>query len=163
MARVDKYPLKSPVAATELRQVGALPLRIQRGKIEVCLVTTRETRRWTIPKGWPMKGHKDCRAAAIEAEEEAGLLGKIGKEPVGEYLYWKRRDLHFDLVRVFVYRLDVTGHLPVWREMNEREVRWFAPGTPLFWSRSLACPPCWSRSPALHDSRYATVIPLSHG
>ncbi|MDZ5451820.1 NUDIX hydrolase [Labrys sp. ZIDIC5] len=128
MARVDKYPLKSPVTATELRQVGALPLRIQRGKTEVCLVTTRETRRWTIPKGWPMRNHKDCRAAAIEAEEEAGLLGKIGKEPVGEYLYWKRRDLHFDLVRVFVYRLDVTGHLPVWREMNEREVRWFTPG-----------------------------------
>lgn len=127
MARVDKYPITSSVAPKELRQVAALPLRFQRGRVEVCLVTTRETRRWTIPKGWPMKDRKDCRAAAIEAEEEAGLLGKIGKEPVGEYLYWKRRDQHFDLVRVFVYRLDVTGHLPVWREMSEREVRWFTP------------------------------------
>jgi len=127
MAKAVKQSPGSQVPATELRQVAALPLRSEHGNVEVCLVTTRETRRWTIPKGWPMKDIKDHRAAAIEAEQEAGLLGKAGKEPVGEFLYWKRRNLHFDLVRVFVYQLDVTGHLPVWREMSEREVRWFAP------------------------------------
>jgi ADP-ribose pyrophosphatase YjhB (NUDIX family) len=127
MGKSTKKTSKSSVAADELRQVAALPLRLEQGNIEVCLVTTRETRRWTIPKGWPMKDIKDCRAAAIEAEQEAGLLGKAKKEPVGEFLYWKRRHLHFDLVRVFVYELVVTGHLPVWREMGEREVRWFAP------------------------------------
>ena len=119
MARFETYRDAFPNARLTRKPNGVL---------EVMLVTSRDTGRFVVPKGWPMKGHKDCRAAAIEAEEEAGLLGKIGKEPVGEYLYWKRRDLHFDLVRVFVYRLDVTGHLPVWREMNEREVRWFAPG-----------------------------------
>ncbi|WP_413988481.1 NUDIX hydrolase [Labrys okinawensis] len=127
MGKAAKHPLKSSFVLPELRQVAALPLRMEDGGLEVCLVTTRETRRWTIPKGWPMKDIKDCRAAAIEAEQEAGLLGKTQKEPVGEYFYWKRRNLQFDLVRVFVYQLDVTGHLPAWREMGEREVRWFKP------------------------------------
>jgi NUDIX domain len=128
MGKAAKRALKSSFAPAELRQVAALPLRVEQGQLEVCLVTTRETRRWTIPKGWPMKDIKDCRAAAIEAEQEAGLLGKTRKEPIGEFLYWKRRLLHFDLVRVFVYRLDVSGHLATWRERGEREVRWFKPG-----------------------------------
>jgi NUDIX domain len=127
MGKAAKLSSRYPAPSAELRQVAAMPLRIANGNLEVCLVTTRETRRWTIPKGWPMKDIKDCRAAAIEAEQEAGLVGKTGKAPVGEFLYWKRRILHFDLVRVFVYQLDVTGHLPVWREMSQREVRWFAP------------------------------------
>jgi hypothetical protein len=128
MSKAEKTSAKPPSASTELRQVAALPLRSENGSVQVCLVTTRETRRWTIPKGWPMKDTKDCRSAAIEAEQEAGLIGKATREPVGEFLYWKRRELHFDLVRVAVYRLDVTGHLSVWREMGEREVRWFTPG-----------------------------------
>jgi ADP-ribose pyrophosphatase YjhB (NUDIX family) len=127
MGKTTKKLIKLSSSPEELRQVAALPMRTENGSIQVCLVTTRETRRWTIPKGWPMRDIKDCRAAAIEAEQEAGLLGKAGKEPVGEFLYWKRRDFHLDLVRVFVYQLDVTGHLPFWREMGEREVRWFTP------------------------------------
>ena len=35
-----------------------------------------------LPKGWPMKGKKPTPAAATEALEEAGLLGKISK-PIG--------------------------------------------------------------------------------
>jgi 8-oxo-dGTP pyrophosphatase MutT (NUDIX family) len=127
MGKATKQPFKASSATVELRQVAALPLRSKLGQLEVCLVTTRETRRWTIPKGWPMKDIKDCKAAAIEAEQEAGLLGNVEKEPLGDFLYWKRRDLRFDLVRVTVYQLDVCGHLPVWREQGERDVRWFKP------------------------------------
>ncbi|CAM5764592.1 NUDIX hydrolase [Labrys miyagiensis] len=127
MAKAAKHVSNSPSSSAELRQVAALPLRLEREQLEVCMVTTRETRRWTIPKGWPMKDTKDCRAAAIEAEQEAGLIGTVGKDPVGQFLYWKRRNLHFDLVRVFVYQLDVTRNLPSWREMGERERRWFKP------------------------------------
>src|SRR4051812_47798425 len=94
-------------AAAEREQVAALPLRTLRDRDEICLVTTRETRRWTIPKGWPMKGLKNHLAAGIEAEQEAGLYGKISKKPIGTYLYWKRRELKFELVRVSVFRLDV--------------------------------------------------------
>ncbi len=111
---------------TEARhQIGALPVRERDGTTEVCLVTTRETRRWTVPKGWPMRGHKDWDAARIEAEEEAGVSGTVARKPIGSYLYWKRRIEKFDLVRVNVYRLDVLRHLAAWKEAAERRVEWF--------------------------------------
>jgi 8-oxo-dGTP pyrophosphatase MutT (NUDIX family) len=125
MSKTRNAARKIEVATQELRQVAALPVRVQNGKIEVCLVTTRETRRWTVPKGWPMKGLKDHQAAAVEAEQEAGLIGRTAKATIGDYLYWKRRESHFDLVRVAVFRLDVEQHATQWREMAEREVRWF--------------------------------------
>ena len=73
----------------EFSQVAALPFRIKDGKIEVLLVTSRETKRWLIPKGWPMKGKKPHKAAAQEAEEEAGVKGEIKNKPLGSYDYWK--------------------------------------------------------------------------
>lgn len=115
----------SPGADEALHQVAALPLRMTDRGIEVCLLTTRETRRWTIPKGWPMKGKADRDAAAIEARQEAGLVGKVAKHPLGSFLYWKRRPTELELVRVEVYRMDVAEQLPTWKEAAERYVMWF--------------------------------------
>src|SRR5689334_1664160 len=58
-------------------QVGALPLRKSRGGFEVLLISSRETGRWVIPKGWPSKRLSDPNAAAREAKQEAGVTGKI--------------------------------------------------------------------------------------
>lgn len=85
MPKLKKAPPKSKsgkkVSQKILRQVASLPLRrSEDGKIEVLLVTSRETRRWIIPKGWPMKGKKQHEAAAIEAEEEAGVIGNTSKK-----------------------------------------------------------------------------------
>ena len=115
-------------AVEALQQVAALPMREREGRLEVCLVTTRTTGRWTLPKGWPMKGRKDYTAARIEAEQEAGVTGKPGKKPVGTFVYWKRREAHFELVNVVVFPLDVTATLPTWKEQGERKVRWVDPG-----------------------------------
>jgi 8-oxo-dGTP pyrophosphatase MutT (NUDIX family) len=115
-----------PKSAQPKHQVGALPVRKIEGELEICLVTTRETRRWTIPKGWPMRGRKDWAAAEVEAIEEAGLVGKMSHRQLGSFLYWKRRLLHLTLVKVAVYRLDVTDQLPTWKEASERDVRWFS-------------------------------------
>src|ERR1044072_1361699 len=109
----------------ELSQVAALPFRIKDGRVEVLLVTSRETKRWLIPKGWPMKGKKPHKAAAQEAEEEAGVKGKIADKPLGHYDYWKRRLVHFDLCRVDVYPLKVSKQLKNWKERGQREARWF--------------------------------------
>lgn len=107
------------------RQVAALPIRRRKdGRIEVCLVTTRETGRWVIPKGWPEKDLEDWRAAEIEALEEAGLKGRMAKEPIGTFPYWKRMADHFDLVEVDVYVLEVEKQLTEWAEKAERERRW---------------------------------------
>ena len=108
------------------KQVAALPVRIDAaGRTRVLLITSRETQRMIVPKGWPMKGHKDYRAAAIEAQEEAGVIGRVAKKPVGSYTYWKRRADHFDLCRVKVYILAVERQLPVWREKGQRRAAWF--------------------------------------
>lgn len=107
------------------RQVAALPVRRRRnGGLEVCLVTTRETRRWVIPKGWPEKGLKDWQAAEREAFEEAGLEGRMANTAVGSFPYWKRMEDHFVLVEVDVYVLIVEKQLADWDEKAQRERRW---------------------------------------
>ena len=108
------------------KQVAALPVRLDAaGRTRVLLITSRETKRLIIPKGWPMKGRKDHRTAAIEAQEEAGLIGRVSKKPIGTYIYWKRRPEHFDLCRVKVYLLEVERQLPAWREKGQRQGAWF--------------------------------------
>lgn len=116
-------PSRSP---DRLSQIAALPMRAVDGRTEVCLVTTRETGRWTVPKGWPMKGLSAREAAAVEAEQEAGVAGKVAKTPLGTFDYWKRRLDRFDLVRVTVYRLKVRKELATWKEKGERQVRWMS-------------------------------------
>lgn len=74
-----------------LKQVGVLPYRrLPSGEAEFLLITSRGTQRFVIPKGWRMKGKPDWKAAAIEAEQEAGVLGETDRNPIGQYRYWKR-------------------------------------------------------------------------
>lgn len=110
-------------------QYAALPYR-QRGdgSVEVMLVTSRETRRWVIPKGWPMKGRKPHASAAREALEEAGLVGRVGKTPIGTYRYDKRlKGGNAVPCSVEVFPLEVKSQRKRWPEQKERDVRWFAP------------------------------------
>ena len=51
------------------------------------LVTSRETRRWIIPKGWPIAGAKPHASAAREALEEAGVVGRADAKAIGAYRY----------------------------------------------------------------------------
>jgi 8-oxo-dGTP pyrophosphatase MutT (NUDIX family) len=72
-------------------QYGALPYRRNdSARMEVMLVTSRETRRWIIPKGWPQKGRTPHRSAAREAYEEAGVVGRVHSDPLGSFSYEKR-------------------------------------------------------------------------
>ncbi|MFC0219305.1 8-oxo-dGTP pyrophosphatase MutT (NUDIX family) [Pseudochelatococcus lubricantis] len=108
------------------RQFGALPLRMSDdGRIEVMMVTSRETRRWIVPKGWPIKGLSGAQTAAREAQEEAGVLGITGKSPVGGYLYDKRLK-NGSSARCYVelYPLWVVDDMPRWPEYGEREIEW---------------------------------------
>lgn len=108
-------------------QVAALPVQGAAADMRVLLVTSRETRRWIIPKGWPEKGMKDSAAAAREALEEAGLVGTISRRPIGHYRYFKRTLDSFQPCEVAVYRLDVEGEQPTWHEQGQRQRAWFSP------------------------------------
>ena len=109
-------------------QYAALPFRPGRNGVEVMLVTSRETKRWVIPKGWPMKGKAPPEAAAVEAHEEAGLDGTISERAVGSYGYAKRlKDGNDRPVEVMVFPLRVTAMLDDWPEKEQRQRQWFAP------------------------------------
>ena len=116
-------PLRRTLKAR--KQVAALPVMYDAtGTLRVMLVASRETKRLIIPKGWSKKGHKDCRAAAIEAQEEAGLIGKVQPNPIGSYTYWKRFQDRSVLCKVKVFPLEVTGQLVDWPEKGQREGIW---------------------------------------
>jgi 8-oxo-dGTP pyrophosphatase MutT (NUDIX family) len=111
-------------------QFAALPFRIgEDGKPRVMLLTSRETRRWVIPKGWPMPGRTPREVAAQEAFEEAGLLGTVvGKHPVGCYHYSKQLSPNRSILcEVSVFLLRVDRQLDDWPEKRQRETRWFDP------------------------------------
>ena len=111
-----------------LAQVAALPVRRNPdGSCTVLLVTSRKTRRWIIPKGWPQPDFEDHAAAAREAHEEAGVLGTAHFESIGGYVYQKRRRMGVTTVRVSVYLLIVTEELAEWPEREHRERAWFTP------------------------------------
>ncbi len=108
-----------------IRQVAALPFRESAtGEIEVMLLTSRETSRFIIPKGWPMKKLPDWKAAGVEARQEAGLIGAVGRNPIGSYQYWKRLKSVFVPVSVAVFAMEVKKEKPAWREMGMRQKRW---------------------------------------
>jgi 8-oxo-dGTP pyrophosphatase MutT (NUDIX family) len=89
------------------------------------LLTSRETRRWVIPKGWPIKGLKPREVAAREAFEEAGLRGTIcGKHPIGAYHYEKQLPNTRLLCEVHVFLMWVSQQLDQWPEKGQREIRW---------------------------------------
>ena len=108
------------------RQVAALPLREAKdGALEILLVTSRDTGRWIIPKGWPSKRLKDCKAAAREARQEAGVKGKIFRKAIGTYRYIKRELDNDALIEVRVFLLKVSKHYKRWPEHRERRRAWF--------------------------------------
>tara|TARA_R110002020_G_scaffold176118_1_gene368201 strand:+ start:138 stop:575 length:438 start_codon:yes stop_codon:yes gene_type:complete len=107
------------------RQVAALPYRINpRGEVKLLLVTSRDTGRWVLPKGWPMKGRRPHEAARIEAFEEAGIDGKVSKKAVGRYDYDKDGEIP---CRVRVYPLCVATLRDEWPEMDQRRREWHCP------------------------------------
>lgn len=111
------------------RQYAALPFRIAKdGTVEIMLITSRDTRRWVIPKGWPIRGLTGPATAAREALEEAGLVGQIAKRPLGSFHYEKRLDADRSvLCAVEVFPFKVKGQRKRWPEKKQRRGRWFAP------------------------------------
>jgi 8-oxo-dGTP pyrophosphatase MutT (NUDIX family) len=109
-------------------QYAALPYRVTDG-VEVLLLTSRETGRWVLPKGWPIAGKSPRASARQEALEEAGVVGRVCKAPIGAFHYDKRLE-GGGLVtcKVVVYPLEVTHQRKHWPEQGQRTIGWFAPG-----------------------------------
>lgn len=113
---------------SELLQYGALPYVVVDQKALICLITTRETKRWIIPKGWSKAGMPETTVASREAFEEAGVSGTISERVLGSYEY--RKKLHafaYAKCRVSVFALHVDRQLLDWPERQQRQIAWLTP------------------------------------
>jgi 8-oxo-dGTP pyrophosphatase MutT (NUDIX family) len=97
--------------------------------LEILIVTTRQSRRWIVPKGWPIKRLTPSKAAAREAFEEAGVRGKIGARAIGVFRYKKAAGENGDDpdYEVKIFPLLVRRQSSTWPEFGERVVQWVDP------------------------------------
>ena len=106
-------------------QVAALPYRFRK-TFEIMLVSSLDSGRWIVPKGWPMKGRTSQESAAREAFEEAGLKGEIGADAIGHYHYFKRRkNGSLWHCRVEIFAMKVKEQRRIWPEKSRRKTKWF--------------------------------------
>lgn len=109
-----------------MRQYGVLPWREDRhGRAQVLLITPRGGSRWTVPKGWPAANRASYLSAALNAFEEAGVIGEVLSHPLATYRYMKEGDAkQHRCVALFGFR--VVGTLTNWPKRGERTRRWFS-------------------------------------
>jgi 8-oxo-dGTP pyrophosphatase MutT (NUDIX family) len=111
------------------KQFGAICFRSSVvGSFEVLLITTRDTHRWVIPKGWAIKGLRPHETAEREAWEEAGVKGKVKKKPFGYYTYLKILDYENTVPSlVEVHLLEVEKVCSKFPERKQRTIEWMSP------------------------------------
>lgn len=109
-------------------QVAAMCYRVEGSRFRILLLTSRESRRWVLPKGWPKMGLDAVETALDEAWEEGGVhLEKEGQR-VGRYTYRKRMRGGVPVgteVDVFAFR--VLSEEESFPEAAERNRRWVDP------------------------------------
>ena len=110
-----------------IEQVGALPYRMAGTDPSILLITSRQTGRWVVPKGNLMVGKTPHEAAAIEAEEEAGVRGRISPLPIGRFDYVKILANGSPIpAEVLLFPLAVEEEMASWKEMDQRRRQWFS-------------------------------------
>lgn len=113
---------------TDVRtQFAALCYRYEGDKLKICLVTSRRSKRWILPRGWPMHKQTPADAAATEAWEEAGLTGRPIDRCLGVYAYIKIHTNDLWPVIVMVYPMEVLEEHDTWPEHLQRKRKWVSP------------------------------------
>jgi len=109
------------------RQVAALPWRLASdGGLEILLVTSRTSRHWLLPKGWPIPGKSGLESALQEAFEEAGIQAKGPDTPIGHYAFIKVLHDATELpCTMAVYAVGGVEELAEWPEQGQRDRTWF--------------------------------------
>ncbi|MEE9904959.1 NUDIX hydrolase [Chlorobium sp.] len=102
------------------KQSGVIPVLDDR----LVLITARKSDRWIIPKGYVERGLSPAESAAKEAYEEAGLIGNVHGDHIGEYHY-RKFGKGFS---VKVYPMYIETMLEEWDEMHLRQRRVVTPG-----------------------------------
>ncbi|RLJ59179.1 8-oxo-dGTP pyrophosphatase MutT (NUDIX family) [Litoreibacter meonggei] len=110
-------------------QVAALCYRDEGDDRQVLLVTSRDTGRWIIPKGWPIRGLSSPESARQEAWEEAGVSeGQMAAKSIGTYTYDKTLSSGLPVaVETLVYSFEVENLKEDFPESRERRRKWVSP------------------------------------
>jgi 8-oxo-dGTP pyrophosphatase MutT (NUDIX family) len=111
----------------KLRQFAALPYRIRADGLEVLLITTRKKRRWSVPKGWPLRNITPQETAAVEAYEEAGVRGAIAAKRLGQFKKRRVRKRTPVLCEVQIFAMEVESEQDDWPEKQQRARVWLSP------------------------------------
>jgi 8-oxo-dGTP pyrophosphatase MutT (NUDIX family) len=126
MGSQDKIATQGVSKGGTRMQYGALCWRAASDGVEVLLITSRDTGRWVIPKGWPMAGLSPEASAAQEAWEEAGVDGQVHPHCIGRFGYQKCLSVTATVpCAVAVYGLQVTKLAKTFPEVKERQRQWF--------------------------------------
>ncbi len=102
------------------KQSGVIPYRVQNGKIEILLITSRDRQKWVIPKGGISNGMTPPASAAKEAWEEAGIIGRVDVKKLGTYKYRKRGKIY----QVQIYLMPVEMVCEEYPEAGQRQRQW---------------------------------------
>lgn len=129
VALAGKSPRAEPVLQSQdYVQAAALCLRSSIDAPHVLLVTSLDTGRWILPKGWPMDGLTLAQAALQEAWEEAGIRGRVHDTALGVYSYSKITRSGAALTcQCSVYRVDVASMGTEFPEKGRRKRAWLTP------------------------------------
>jgi len=118
----------APTGQPPRLQVAALCWRRTGKGLRIMLITSRDTGRWVIPKGWPMRSRTWPEAAAREAFEEAGVRGTVSSRSIGVYTYLKALGPgRWVPCVVRVYAMEAREMLQAFPETGQRRAKWFAP------------------------------------
>jgi len=101
--------------SVDRRWAAALPLVIRGNSVSVCLITSRGTGRWILPKGKINEGENGWTCAERESFEEAGVVGRAAQTPIGII-----RALPGGQPEIPLYRLEVSDILDDWPERAVR-------------------------------------------
>jgi len=120
--------LKGAAKGSARTQFAALCWRRKNGKLQILLITSRRRKRWIVPKGWPMDGKTPAECAAIEAWEEAGVIGKTSDECIGVYSYERLREGEEIIpCLALLYPIAVKKLKSKFPEKRDRKRKWVSP------------------------------------
>jgi len=103
-------------------QSAVVPYRILENHVEILLITSREKKRWVLPKGVVEPDLGAVDSAIKEAWEEAGVEGAVTPCALGSYTYEKWGGT----CSVQVFPLQVERVSEIWPECS-RTRHWFEP------------------------------------
>jgi 8-oxo-dGTP pyrophosphatase MutT (NUDIX family) len=124
---IKQLPISLPSGSkTDVRtQFAALCYRVRKKKLQILLITSRTSKRWIVPKGWPMHAKTPAESAAVEAWEEAGVTGFSDGRCIGIFSYSKATEDFGDLPCVaMVFAIETQKLADDYPEASERKRVW---------------------------------------